>query len=421
MTLYIGRLGLDVAQDTFDTFDMSGQKVAVSGQLIGTSLNQLQGLRQNLLGMEGNIEPVYWSEDAWAGGYYRVTSTSVKLHKISLVTFDATFSATLERIGGTQLPTIETFSFGAPRVGYANNPTSWVAQPSAAIGQSFSGNTGQGSQNRTGPGPLGVSCTLKTFVSAASTSAYLFNSTNKYTILPANYYDGAPTLKVDGRVIVGDAVPSVGNTADWEINNGLVKVVPGATGMISVTVPVYAANTTWATAMEFSPQFYSGGAWASIGQGTTPPTIDSVAVTVNTAECVSVRLTSTALFPSAMRDYIDLTLRRGSRVLEVGTSSLLTVPWGILAHSGTWATTSTQIMYESADNGDGNRYMLTGNLALSTANKRIGDSAQSLTYAQFGIGAVVGGTASAASPDTATEIRNQYFAAITESTRFSRP
>ena len=172
--------------------------------------------------------------------------------------------------------------------------------------------------------------------------------------------------------------------------------------------------------MEFTPQFYSGGSWASIGQGTTPPTIDSVSVMKNEAEVVKIRLVSTALFPSQMRDYIDLTLRRGSRVVEVHTSSYLAIPWGVLANSGTWATTSTQIMWESSNNADGNRYMMTGNLTLDTANKRIGASGTSLKYAQFGIGAVVGGSG-ASSPEAATDLRNQYFAAVSEQTGFVTP
>lgn len=432
-TLYIGRLGLDVAQDTFTKFDHSGETVSAAGQFIGTSLNQLQGLRQQLLGMRGRVEPVYWSEDDWAGGYYLIKDCSVTLKPVSLVTFDADFSVTLERaVRGFQLPCIETYTFGGPRLGYSNNPTSWVGQPSAATGQVFTGNTGLGSNAalRIGPGPLGTSGGVKTFVATASTSGQLFNSINQYTVAPANYYDFAATVKMDGRVVVGDQVPTIGNTADWELNNGLLKVTPGSTGMFKVQGPVYPAGTSWAAGVEFSPEFYSGGLWAPIGRGTTPPTIDSVSVMVNTAEMVSVRLVSTALFPSEMRDYVDLTLRRGAYHVEIATSSYLAIPWGLAPHSKTWATTSTQILWENSDNADGNRYAMFSNLSLVAAAATgdldgggggIGASGTSKTYGQFGVGVVFGGNASSTSPNTATEVRNQYFAAMTESTRFVRP
>lgn len=417
-TLYIGRLGLDVSQDTFDTFDPTADRVSVSGQFIGTTLKELQGLRQNWLGMDGRVEPVYWSEDDWSGGFYRVTNPQVKHHPVSLVTFSADWSGTLERIPHSQAAITQLQSFGQNRASATGTPQSWIAMQSSARSQLLTGSVNNASENRSGPGPLGTSDSVQLFI---ATSTGLYDSYNFSYVKPQDFYDMGVFFIADGRVVNGtNGEPAIANMTDWVLTNGIVKIEPGSTAIrFKITCPRKSPNeASWSAATtEWSPQFYNA-AWADIS------TIETFAVLVNEAHEVTVRFVATFSTPNLNRMFIDLMLRRGSRTVEMKLSKYdATFGLGIVAHdSVTWTVTGAPaqtLWWDTDDATDGCRYAMISPLTLAAGSKRIGTTS-GVTEAQFGLCGVTAGSG-ATGNNTVAELRDQYNAFMRETLSMVSP
>lgn len=374
MTLYIGRFGVEVAATPYETFEQSGpDQVRASLKLVGTTLKELQALSQNLRGLVGRDEPVYYSDDLWDGqGFFHIDDVSVSNPLTYQTKFWADATIRMTRHGSAQGAVAQLQSFGQNRAFSSGTPQSWIAMPSQADSQQLTGSIANASESRTGPGVYGTSDSVLLFI---ATSTGLYDSYNSYYIAPQYYYGAmASTLKVDGYTVVGSQVPTIGNTADWLITNGLVKLEPGTTGMFKLTCPNSSPQTAWSSySMEFSPIYYFSG-WAAMGQATTPPTIDTFSVRTNEAHEVCVRFVCTSILPNRLRMNIDVLLRRGSRTVEV-TLSCYTNSYGLgmQAHTGTWANgAGAQVMWESSDNADGNRYAMIGD-STRTLNRVVTD------------------------------------------------
>jgi hypothetical protein len=114
------------------------------------------------------------------------------------------------------------------------------------------------------------------------------------------------------------------------------------------------------------------------------------------------------------RTVLDLSLRRGSRVVEayLQTDTATTLAW---YRSATEAgTAGTGYVSATANDGAGNRYLI-GSSKTFTNNLNGGLSASATRTLDTFIGAVVGG-ASAAAGDVATVVRDQYVLILTETT-----
>jgi hypothetical protein len=88
----------------------SGDRVVIRGSILAASLDELKARRQQLLGLEGDVDdpivPVTWSTDSTLDGFYRVAGVSVEQIGPSSVP-RATFSVTLEAISGNTAPLVE--------------------------------------------------------------------------------------------------------------------------------------------------------------------------------------------------------------------------------------------------------------------------------------------------------------------------
>lgn len=428
MTLWIGRCGIDVALDDPDTFDFTGPDgFTITGWLRGydatdaTAKKQVKALRQQLLGHVGDVIPVWHDEDTTTGCYARLKSVAVKASgkDISLVLNQFAFTATFSECFG-QMPLIEMHSFGMSRDTATGTPQGIVGQPDSSDAQYFSGNTGLGSEDRNGLSPPAYSAdVVHTFI---TTDTQLDDSYNSFVCPPRNFYDMGSFLFIDGYVVAGrgNQVDQLSNLSDWLITNGLIKVEPGATGMFKLTCLSAPSSPTWATAsMEFTPQFYAGGAWADIGQG-TPQVPDAIDIAVNEAHEVTVRFVCTILQPAKIRALVTVSVRRGCRHAELSVECGLALPFGLVAESGTWTNGSTQVIWENADNADGNRYAIFSKETRDAANKRMGTSGTSKTYFQAGIAGIIDGN-SASGNETEVNVRDQYNKALNETVRFVRP
>jgi hypothetical protein len=217
-----------------------------------------------------------------------------------------------------------------------------------------------------------------------------------------------PLTYLKGRVRVADTVAGleVDGTerslpaAGWALSNGLVNVVPTASGGV------------------IDVQAYTGGAWHSklwnvTVAGSGVATWDSVSILRNDLEHAILRLSASR---SPGRVTLDLALRRGARTVEgylqSGSSATLAVYLRTL-ETNTSAAASGYVTATGND-ADGNRFA-AGSARTFTAHTNGGVSKASATALDFWLGVVAGG-GSPASGDAATDLRNQYIGSLAEAT-----
>lgn len=212
---------------------------------------------------------------------------------------------------------------------------------------------------------------------------------------PANYLNGRTRLTSAGTELCGtdQPLPPTG----WALTNGLVNVAPGASGALDV-------------------QAYTGGAWHSklwnvsvAGSASSISGWDGATLLRNDPEHVILRL-SKGLNPG--RATLDLALRRGSRIVEGYLQTGISATLAVYRSTLEAGTTGTGYVAATGNDADGNRYAC-GSARTFAAHTNGGVQKASATALDFWVGAAVGGGA-AVSGDTATDLRNQYIAAMPE-------
>jgi len=161
----------------------------------------------------------------------------------------------------------------------------------------------------------------------------------RFVCSPENYSRGRC------RFIDSNGVERVGTNFDtdavgWEINNGLVSVQQGGSGTFRVG--------TWGTGFEFK-------SWNVLAPSALAAPV-GVSVLRNDYECTVVRLLWN-VSPSG-RVTADLTLRRGSRFVEVYVQSMLSATLGISAATPEAGTVTGGYMFANAADADGNKYLI---------------------------------------------------------------
>lgn len=400
MSLRIGRVGIDTAASDPETWSESGDITTLSGNLFAGTLANAQTLRQQILGYVGNewekTVPVVWSSDTTRTGFYRVQAAKVDTGP-SMVAGYVPFSMTLERVQGYAAPSMESILQGANRT---NKPAGVTTKPWWAVTtaeQNLLGTIGGASSYGTRSAVGGVTMALWNLSS--------YSSVFVGQVLPANWYDGAATISAGGKVVVGRQV-GPGHGADWQIDNGVIKAVPGSGNFVDLYC--------WVSGAWVGPTSFKIG-YSPISTFTDLPAATSMVVLRNSPEEVSIRLATQigAIFSDSF--YVDLTLRRGSRFVSVH-HSLGTQP-GI----GMAATTAMSHIdanlggnVKTTNDGNGNRAVLLYATSGLTEDLVLGTMYRPGTSTFDGaIGIEVGGTGSTSS-STAVATRDQYHAAQSE-------
>lgn len=401
MTLTIGRLSVEEVA----TWQQSGDGISISGVLNASTVEGAKVMRQQLSGYVDNpdepVIPVTWDADDTVDGYYRVTGASVDTVPASLTAGWFRFSLSLQRVAGYASPLIENLITGAVRTNSHAITTaalSCVGTPSSAVvfhDTSSSAITGGSRTSETGA----VTCT-------ASAD---HERRQSFQILPADYYDGAAVIEVAGETVVGHQVPA--ELSDWRITNGLVRVILGATGF---EVQCY-DGAQWDTARVLGVSPDPSSAPVTI----TSPLLAPLVVLRNSPECVSVRLTVevTSISVPAGEGFdgvVDLTLRRGDRMIRGHVAGTYPLTWGLLDVGVNAATALTGGIRRTSNDGGGNRWVFA---TPATMTNDLANGATELTVAaetfSFGFGFEVGGSG-ASGIDTAQAMVNQYHAAGSE-------
>lgn len=410
MTLTIGRFGVDVTTNGPSAFSLSGDQLRISGPMRVSSVADMKTLRQQLSGYIDNpwepVVPVTWTTDTSVNGYYTVDDVTIDVPTFGYKNGFASFDATLTRVRGYGGPVTESVCTGTARAGKPGGVTAstWHAVPSAAY--AFNAATpGTISATRTGPGGNIY----------PRTHATAYYSARPTFIMPtANWYDMAATIKSSGSVMVGRQFdPSY---TSWELSNGLVKMTTSSARSPSwnLYAPIYATPASWGTAVQIQPAKMTGGPTVLSAISVDQPTLT---VLRNAPEECIIRLTygsGGAVVPVI----VDLGLRRGSRFFTVTMNSLTSDAWALSGGTNMNVALAAGGGYRnSAADADGNRLVMCSGQTPTTPASLAGIALNaSGTFFDAMVGHEVGG-GSAAAPDRATDMRDQFMAAITETQR----
>lgn len=225
----------------------------------------------------------------------------------------------------------------------------------------------------------------------------------RWSATPAAYALGRSRF-IDASGFERQAVRTPLAPVGWQMHNGLVQVsVDGATGALNVAA-------------------WTGGAWQSIlwdvYHGTGPavamgaPT--SISLLRNEFECVAVRLVK-ALSPGRMT--VDLTLRRGSRFVEVYVQHEFGTTLAVQRRVAEASAASTGYLSATAPDAAGNRYVVGSTRTFVADNVQGKISIAATPSLDAMIGVQVGG---AAAGDLGADLFTQYLGVAEETVRAVR-
>lgn len=384
-TLTAGRLTLREGYTSTAT-DNTG--LTVKGQESSPPLTatQLEQRREDLQGLTGAVLPVTWTSKARLNGFYLVTSAKADYthyQDAGVLTLDWTLE--LDRYG-TEFETDHESRLSGPltrNTSHAATGERWLAPPLGHYGF------------------WSASTTLSVVTRTGADGALIVYRGIPLATSPR--WGAAPTAALAGRVRFLDADGAERSglnfspaATGWELTNGLVSVKVNGPGQLDVRA-------------------WTGGAWRSklwtINDGTGLGLPASATLLRNDLGNVIVRL----LWAGATtgRLTLDITLRRGARFAELyfrrNASATLS-----LARSATEAATAgTGYLRATANDADGNRYVLGSAQAFTgdVVNGGISKAATTTLDAFIGV-AAAGSTAVAG--DQPDNLRDQYLGSPSE-------
>ncbi|WP_188188058.1 hypothetical protein [Nonomuraea sp. SYSU D8015] len=388
-TLQLGRLTLRETMTVSETVRDAGRTLTVHGKEVTPLISRTELLErlEGVLGLRGSLVPAIWEEKSERNGYYTITDASADYtdrfrQSIAWVTW----KLTLARHGGDTDVDLESRLSGAVRANdFSLAGERWHAPPVGAYGY-YTGSTSPSTMTRaTTDGAITVYRALPA------------NTSPRWGCAVEDYLRGRARILSSGFERVGTG--STLATDNWELSNGLVRVRPLTVGG-SLEVAAF-------TGSAWRPKTW----WADVG-GTQISRWESATVLRNDPEQVIVRLVESR--SPVGRAVLDLTLRRGSRFVEGyfqrGDSGTLSV---YLATAETM-TDSTSYVVRSTDDANGNR-AIAGSARNFDPHASGGLTRTAATAMDFFVGVVAGG-GSAVSGDQATNLRDQYLAALPETT-----
>lgn len=399
MSLKVGRFGIDVPVESVESVTVDGDVVRITGTITATSSGDLEAARRQLLGHVTSrwepVVPVTWTENAALNGFYRVESGSVSTVPVSLAAKWYPFEVTVRRVAAA--PRVESFVTGVARAtGQWVVPTFWHGVPDVVKGYRAPESV---TTVRRGPGG-GVRFYRSSSYSAWNTS---------WAVTPANWYVGGCWITQGGRHVVGDQI--LNDPTDWQIGNSCMKVVSDG-GNPTVVAPD-ATETAWGNlSADLVFGWWDGVSFAPVGN---PVAIKVVAN--STHECgITIRYeVDTGVHHTVPLD-VTILVRTGDRMATFAATSPTSMQWGILAPFA--ATSITGGFRQTSNDVDGNRcVVLCANahtLLTSDPARLYLTSAGKVLSGAFGH--EVGGS-SAIDPDRATDLRDQWFAVMSDTPR----
>lgn len=353
------------------------------------ALARVRALEEDLVLTLHSYLPVTFSTKSDLNGFYYVTDVNVNRTEWRDEAAFIDWDVSLQGVGNDNSTDIESKLGAAIRANdFANTGEIWHAPSPGAYGY-WVGSTSPSTMTRTGAdGALTIYRALP------------ISQNPTWAVSVGSYLTGRSRLLIDSVERAGEGIRT--NSLNWELNNGLLRVRPLSSGGMFEVASYDATSGLWeAKAWHVA----RGGATVSLGVS------ESMTVIRNQPERVTIRMLKSH---SVGRTYIDLTLRRGARFVEIFVQSSSGATLGIFLNATETATNSLASGYITAtgNDADGNRFIAgTARTATYTANQ--GFSKAAVATLDAFIGSVVGG-GSAATGDAAADLMNQYIGSTSE-------
>lgn len=388
--MQVGRLALreDSAAD-LSNGDF-GPRFSLSGQesMPRVSRTQLKQRVEDMLALQGTLQPITFSHKSELNGYYWIETVSS--------TYDVWNP---DNVG------VLPWSMTVSQAGQASN-TDLESRLSGPVTKS---NDHAATGERWHAPPVGHNAwSAGATIPSALTRTTTDGAMTVYRGVDANEsprWGASPTAFLAGRcrIIDQNALERIATQFDlaatgWEMHNGLVKVsVDAGTGLFNISA-------------------WTGGAWQSklwelfhsTGPAVTIGVPDYATVLRNDYECASIRITK-SLSPG--RVTVDFTLRRGSRFVEVYVQHQFGTTLKIVRSAVEASTASTGYIVATAADGASNKYILGSSKSFTADNTNGGISKAATPTLDAFIGVVVD---SAGAGDIAADLFKQYLGAPSE-------
>lgn len=221
----------------------------------------------------------------------------------------------------------------------------------------------------------------------------------RWTVKAADYMAGSARLLFDGIRRIGSNSPAL---TVWEVNNGLVQVLAGASGAFTVSCW---GGTAWESPKSFQVTV----------NGTPVSSTPELTVLRNDPEQVTLRL----VYPVGVgRVTVDLGLRRGSRFVTGVMKRHSAATLGVTRTAAEAATAVTGGVRATSADSDGNRFVLGSSRTVTTTTSTASIAKASQLQLDFFAGHEFG--ASPAAGDAMADLLAQYLAVSTERCRIVR-
>lgn len=349
----------------------------------------VEAAHSNVLALNGRVVPVTLTDKFSLTGFYRVTDAACTLTREQNGAVEtADWSLRLERIGSAGDVEIES------RVPTIARTTTVTTPPAAVFWHAPAG--GASSYYTGASVPTG---SVSRTASDGTVVAYLgipAGVAPRWTVPAESYLVGSARLLLDGIRRAGTVTPPL---TVWELNNGLLQVLPGPSG--SFTLSCWDSGA-WRSAKSFAVTV----AGASL---TTTP---ELTVLRNDPEEVVVRLS----YPTTPgRVTVDLGLRRGSRFVTGVIKRHSAATLGLTRTAAETSSVVTGGLRATSADSDGNRFVLGSAVSVTTTTATASIAKASVTAFDFFAGHEV--NASPAAGDTFADLWAQYRGSASELTR----
>ena len=394
--LTVGRIQLVNLSGLASSRDAGGRTVSFTGRIFGVPGGSILDVRDELEAQVGLLVPVAVSTDPNKDGFYRVVGVTVDTFRL----WDG---------GGARI-SVETLHLGsAADLIFRSVLTSTVLRNDHGITAS------EAAPYHAPPGGHSAYSAVTSSVVRTSEDGGMrvyrdiTDIRPVWSSTPAAWYTGAAEFYSGGQLRAGLDHPA--DATGWQLSNGLIRVTPHTTGG-RVEVATYTSD--WATPKVWRLQI-SGvdvGPW------------EWVSILRNDPEQVTIRLAKSAAGGGLQT--LDLSVRRGSRFVVGHLTAAASATLKVVItpnEAGTTVTppgaSSAVGVNATANDADGNRYLIAAALSHTGDTSRGGVSKSGVTELGFMVGAEIGGSTAVAG-DTSEDLCLQYVGLAAETTRSLR-
>jgi hypothetical protein len=358
------------------------QSISLTGQEAGPPSETFRALAEDLVAMLGSDIPVTFSQKSNHDGLYRVSDVGAPITEFAGHAYGFTWNLTLQRIGANNAIDIESrFTDMVRTNAFALSGTRWHSPAIVAYGYDA---PVSGSLMRAVEGePIDI------------IRVYLGIPVGRHPHWGTTALDlrrGRVRFLLNGieRTGIGTRIPTYGG---WSLTNGIVRISPSLTGGDFLLESWDGIDQAW------DPQEME------ITAGGSGSDFVSVTVLQNDFEAATIRILRD-LGPG--RVLVDLTIRRGSRVVEgfVQSTASNTIQVKTLSAVTTANNAASGYIVATGNTALGNRF--TSGSPIAFTGSLTGSILKTVTTQfPFYAGHVIGGGAPVAG-DSATDLRDQY-------------